>query len=828
MATSSKKGRSSRDGERKSSKRTDESSLAEEKREESLLSSIQGSPVEEESHIEEPPAPREPTPEPVYEEPPLTKLVVENYDGEKERGLYHGHGEAWYVGGHHYKGQWKQGMMHGKGCYSWKDNLIYEGEFSWNKVTGKGTYKWADGSSFEGELLDGLRHGFGTFRCADGKMSYTGDWHKGKKHGKGRIDYDPEGASFYEGDWVGNAKHGWGARCYPSGNIYQGMWFNNIRHGDGTMRWLNRDQMYTGQWENATQHGQGQHIWFLRRIPGSQYPLRNMYDGEFDKGMRSGTGTFYYANGARYEGLWKDNMKHGKGKFIFKNGRVYEGTFDRDHIVEFPNFEMDAVSLLASSDHRPFLDSSPESLSIQSNSSRNTYSPSFQLEVDHLLQELPESDREEEATQVIFVMMRHITALRKIYSYYSSLGYEESPDNTFVMNRMQFWRFLKDCKLHHYDTSLMEIDRVLGVAASLSDDPHNPYGKILFREFTNYMVSLAYHIFHKQHEGVGCILHWCLSKLMADNVLSNACSVNGFIYRETRRAVNALVHMDQAYEIYKQFCMARKTECKELSMKMRELLFMIKDVKLINSDLTPKAIVDILASDDPKVLDDEGAINMEPEITFLEFFETLVGCAEVFVTESVVKDPNTPRLSPSVTHEPSVISMPQSPSRVASQMEEGAEEGTFGASSPVEGGGATPRSSSQMTTKTDHGSLKAQTIVITTSEAAELPDSAKKSEITLNDGKKSASFMSSHSGMTDGGNEPLVHSVVCMAHSEASMNHQGSINDEDDETYDEELDEETRQFNFWTHQVHIFFVRKFFPSAQKLILLNQLIHSRTG
>ena len=56
----------------------------------------------------------------------------------------------------------------------------------------------------------------------------------------------------------------------------------------------------------------GQHIWFVRRIPGSQYPLRNMYDGEFVHGLREGYGVYYYANGARYEGEWKDNMKCGK------------------------------------------------------------------------------------------------------------------------------------------------------------------------------------------------------------------------------------------------------------------------------------------------------------------------------------------------------------------------------------------------------------------------------------------------------------------------------------------------------------------------------------
>ena len=39
----------------------------------------------------------------------------------------------------------------------------------------------------------------------------------------------------------------------------------------------------------------------------------------------------------------------------------------------------------------------------------------------------------------------------------------------------------------------------------------------------------------------------------------------------------------------------------------------------------------------------------------------------------------------------------------------------------------------------------------------------------------------------------------------------------------EELDDATRQFNFWTHQLHIFFVRKFFPIAHKYLFLRQLV-----
>ena len=73
------------------------------------------------------------------------------------------------------------------------------------------------------------------------------------------------------------------------------------------------------------QHGYGEHTWFLRRIKGSQYPLRNRYVGGWVNGLRHGRGIFYYANGAKYDGQWVNNMKHGEGMFVFKNGMVFKG-----------------------------------------------------------------------------------------------------------------------------------------------------------------------------------------------------------------------------------------------------------------------------------------------------------------------------------------------------------------------------------------------------------------------------------------------------------------------------------------------------------------------
>lgn len=48
------------------------------------------------------------------------------------------------------------------------------------------------------------------------------------------------------------------------------------------------------------------------------------------------------------------------------------------------------------------------------------------------------------------------------HSFYSALGHETSPDNTFVMNKMQLWRFMKDTRLHHKEKTLTEMDRMLG------------------------------------------------------------------------------------------------------------------------------------------------------------------------------------------------------------------------------------------------------------------------------------------------------------------------------------------------------------------------------
>ncbi|KAM5213697.1 radial spoke head 10 homolog B isoform 4-T7 [Hipposideros larvatus] len=485
-----------------------------------------------------------------YEEPILTKLIVESYEGEKVHGLYEGDGFAVFQGGCTYRGMFSEGLMHGQGTYIWADGLKYEGDFVKNVPMNHGTYTWPDGSTYEGEVINGMRTGFGMFKCSTQPVSYIGHWCHGKRHGKGSIYYNQEGTSWYEGDWVHNIKEGWGIRCYKSGNIYEGQWANNVRHGEGRMRWLTTNEEYTGQWGKGIQNGFGTHTWFLKRIPNSQYPLRNEYIGDFVNGYRHGNGKFYYASGAIYEGEWVSNKKHGMAEYA---------------------------------------------------------------------------------------VLRNLTELRRIYSFYSSLGCDQSLDNTFLMTKLHFWRFLKDCKFHHHKITLADMDRVLSAHQDIPvEEIHSPFTTILLRTFLNYLLQLAYHIHHKVYQNTSPSLFLCFTKLMTENIHPNACRVKGSLFSGQQETLYSMNYIDKSWEIYTAHCRPNAAPPHELTMKMRHFLWMLKDFKMINKELTATKFVEVIAEDNPFIYDGSDS-NFELELVFLEFFEALLSFAFISVTDQMTK-----------------------------------------------------------------------------------------------------------------------------------------------------------------------------------------------
>ena len=72
---------------------------------------------------------------------------------------------------------------------------------------------------------------------------------------------------------------------------------------------------YTGDLEGGVPHGVGQMVY------RQDDPLqREIYDGAWQEGSHSGTGTIKFRSGEIYSGEFQDNLPHGAGEFIYPNG----------------------------------------------------------------------------------------------------------------------------------------------------------------------------------------------------------------------------------------------------------------------------------------------------------------------------------------------------------------------------------------------------------------------------------------------------------------------------------------------------------------------------
>jgi len=149
----------------------------------------------------------------------------------------------------------------------------------------------------------------------------------------------------------------------------------------------------------------------------------------------------------------------------------------------------------------------------------------FQLNLDltSILSDFDSVEKQNlESNQALKTIIRYLDLFKQIYRFYSQLGMDISPDNTYMLNRMQFWRFLKDCKVHinNDELTLMEFDRLLSIIIIMefhfkyrykffliyidkkmnANELHCPYDKILIREFLNYIVLTAYHLLKNKFE----------------------------------------------------------------------------------------------------------------------------------------------------------------------------------------------------------------------------------------------------------------------------------------------------------------------------------------
>ncbi|TWW81494.1 Radial spoke head 10 -like protein B [Takifugu flavidus] len=471
--------------------------------------------------------------------------LLYRYEGAMCAGQFHGEGVAYFEGGHMYKGLFSKGLMDGPGVFTHADGFKYEGEFVSNLPMGQGIYTWLDGSTYEGQVCHGLRHGMGTYTCLTNGVVYTGQWSLGERHGKGTTYYNQEKTSWYKGDWVRNRKEGWGVR-----------WIS--------LFW---------------QHGQGTHFWNTSQGEGGHFFLSSQYTGEFVQGQRHGHGKICFASGATYVGEWKHDKNQEKGKFTSADGRVFEGDRVHDQIM--------AQCLNSNRDLNPLSD--------------------LTLNIKPLLAMIPATERDAEYEQVTFAVLKYGAELRSIYRFYSQLGRAQSPYSLFQLTRLQLWRLLKDCYMHHHFT-LIQIDQLIRVEDEATvTEIHSPFTPIFLRQLLSLLVVLSYHLYHKD-------------LVQPDNI------------------VVAVKNLQKCWEMYKNYCKRSIASRGDQTMTCRELLWMFKGLKLLDNKLTTAKLMEIITAErlDPTNL--TSCLEEEVLITFLEFLEVLFGCAEVFLQVSESPD----------------------------------------------------------------------------------------------------------------------------------------------------------------------------------------------
>lgn len=254
-----------------------------------------------------------------------------------------GKGTIAYSNGDKYFGDWHHDMRHGQGEYYYKNGDKWSGEFKFDNMRGLGFMEYengniakvlwkeshqqlsgqiiyANGNAFLGQFDNNTRHGGGTIIFKN-KAKYRGLFVQGNMQGEGKmVITKPElqyqgflqDFNFYKGTFYDNQRHGEGTFTYFNGDAYEGLFENNLRTGLSKYRFENGSAI-VANFVNDQLHGRGQivdlsgvvHKGTFRTLDVVFYepepPIENLddYQGEFDYGIKTGSGEFQLIDGSK-------------------------------------------------------------------------------------------------------------------------------------------------------------------------------------------------------------------------------------------------------------------------------------------------------------------------------------------------------------------------------------------------------------------------------------------------------------------------------------------------------------------------------------------------
>ena len=145
--------------------------------------------------------------------------------------------------------QWENDLPHGFGRETWDFGKIsYTGNFYKGQKTGRGRFEWENGSYYEGEFENGNFNGWGVQFNAESQETYEGNFKDNIYDGKGKLTYAD--GKCYQGNFADGNFQGQGTMTLPNGDKYIGSWFNGVKHGIGIWHSQKTGEKRQGEWKN--------------------------------------------------------------------------------------------------------------------------------------------------------------------------------------------------------------------------------------------------------------------------------------------------------------------------------------------------------------------------------------------------------------------------------------------------------------------------------------------------------------------------------------------------------------------------------------------------
>eukprot|EP01029_Cantina_marsupialis_P011688 TRINITY_DN259901_c0_g1_i1.p1 TRINITY_DN259901_c0_g1~~TRINITY_DN259901_c0_g1_i1.p1 ORF type:complete len:680 (+),score=193.23 TRINITY_DN259901_c0_g1_i1:92-2131(+) len=402
------------------------------------------------------------------------------------------------------------GELHGHCQITWCDGTNYNGDIEVGKISGNGEFIFPDKSKYTGEVSNGAMHGKGIFllETETKYLCYEGDFENGKREGSGIIYFNKDRTSYYKGDFKEDKRDGKGEIVYKSGNIYNGDWENNMKSGNGIMKWKkvlsatekelddeDEDQfgeIYTGSWKDDKQSGKGMLIFTESKME----KMCNIYAGNWENGLQHGEGKFLFSNGSVLRTTWKNGLKEGHGELLTSGGIVYQCDFELDRMVKpQPHGNALRVSFGNMFEEDICFDTSFDETAAITREKRSVHATLMRWN--------------SELSKVYREWMKHF-APEWLLSEECDLTEDETIKRMYFtqgkMSMAQFWMLLRHLNIWSSKISLGKIAELWDdIQSTETVEPFrmdefkdlytgsNPHTPIVFREFCELLLRVAYH-----------------------------------------------------------------------------------------------------------------------------------------------------------------------------------------------------------------------------------------------------------------------------------------------------------------------------------------------